>query len=199
MIEKRDMSAKQKYRPLWVSLHWLMALLIFITFGIGLASLSTQANGTATGKLIPLSIHIILGIAILVIVVGRYILRVLVFTPARRTVSATKLILKKTPFLDSLSVYVHPLLYLLTALMAVLGIAIALPANLFSIIWTQSQGSPAASIPTDFYVYPARVWHGTLSLLLMLLIVQHILVAIFHQFLKGENFLGRMWFTPREK
>ncbi|MEI7848855.1 MAG: cytochrome b/b6 domain-containing protein [Chloroflexota bacterium] len=194
------MSAKQKYRPLWVSLHWLMALLIFITFGIGLASLSTQAKGTAGGKLIPLSIHIILGIAILVIVLIRYILRMLVFAKrARRTGSATKLVVKKAPFLDQLSVYVHPLLYLLTALMAVLGIAIALPANLFTIIWFRAAGSPAAAIPTDFYVYPARVWHGTLSLLLMLLIVQHVLVAIFHQFLKGENFLGRMWFTLREK
>jgi cytochrome b561 len=50
-------------------------------------------------------------------------------------------------------------------------------------------------LPADFYVYPARTWHGTLSLVLMLLIGQHMLVAVFHQFIRGENFLGRMWFT----
>jgi cytochrome b561 len=31
----------------------------------------------------------------------------------------------------------------------------------------------------------------------MLLIIQHVLVAIFHQFIKGENFIGRMWFTKK--
>ena len=52
-----------------------------------------------------------------------------------------------------------------------------------------------APLPASFYVYPARVWHGTLSLILALLIVQHILVAVYHQFIKGENYLGRMWFN----
>ena len=183
------MSLKKRYRPLWVSLHWLMALLVFITFGIGLLDLTKTADSSV--KLIPLAVHITLGISILLIVLARYALRLLVFKPPQRAASAPGLNLRSTPLLDQLSVYVHPLLYLLTALMAVLGIAIALPADLFSTILSGS----AARIPPDFYIYPARTWHGSLSLLLMLLIAQHVLVAVFHQFIKGENFLGRMWFT----
>ncbi|MCX6079762.1 MAG: cytochrome b/b6 domain-containing protein [Chloroflexi bacterium] len=185
------MSNKKRYRPLWVSLHWLMAALVFVTFGIGLTSLGKTAS--STGKLIPLAVHLILGIAILLIVVFRYILRVLVFMPLKRTSAAPVPSLKKTPFLDQLSFYVHPLLYLFSALMALLGIAIALPANLFPLIFAHAYGQ----LPPDFYIYPARSWHGSLSLVLLVLIAQHVLVAIFHQFLKGENFLGRMWFTKK--
>ncbi len=183
------MSDKKRYRPLWVSLHWLMAALVFLTFGIGLTSLGKTAS--STGKFIPLAVHMALGIAILVIVVVRYILRLLVYKPAKRASAAPALSLKKTPFLDQLSFYVHPLLYLMSALMALLGIAIALPADLFGFYLTH----PGGQLPPDFYIYPARSWHGSLSLILLLLIAQHVLVAIFHQFIKGENFLGRMWFT----
>jgi cytochrome b561 len=181
------MSTKKRFRPLWVILHWLMALLVFITFGIGLFSLANMPNSST--KLVPLGFHMAIGITILVIVLARYTLRILVFKPARRAESTpTK---KKPILLDRLTPFVHNLLYLLTALMALLGISIALPANLFSIVWGRS-GEP---LPTDFYVYPARAWHGTLSLILMLLIAQHVLVAIYHQFIKGENYLGRMWFN----
>ena len=97
---------------------------------------------------------------------------------------------RKIPLLDLLSGYVQPLLYLFTFLMAVVGIAIALPADLFAIAF----GGSEKPLPVDFYVYPARVWHGTLSLVLMLLIGQHLLAFVYHQFLRGENFIARMWF-----
>jgi cytochrome b561 len=185
------MSAKKRFRPLWVTLHWLMALLVFSTFGIGLSSLANQPNTDA--KIIPLAVHMVLGITILLIVIVRYIMRILIYPPPRRASTARAVTAKKVLFLDQLTPYVHPLLYLLTGLMALLGIAIALPANLFSTVFLHS-GAP---LPADFYVYPARTWHGTLSLVLMLLIAQHVLVAIFHQFIKGENYLGRMWFTKK--
>jgi cytochrome b561 len=180
------MSLKKRYRPLWIILHWLMALLVFAAFGIGLFSLVNTPNTDA--KRLPLGIHLALGIAILVLVSARYILRIFVFAPARRDNSAPALSAKKKLLLDQLNVYVHPLLYLFTALMSLLGLAIAFPADLFN---------PAAPLPADFYVYPTRAWHGTVSLILLLLIVQHVLVAIFHQFIRGENYLGRMWFAPR--
>jgi cytochrome b561 len=185
------MSTKKRFRPLWVTLHWLMALLVFVTFGIGLSSLANKPNTDA--KIIPLAVHMMLGISILLIVIARYAMRILIYPPPRRAASARTVIAKKVLFLDQLTPYVHPLLYLLTGLMALLGIAIALPANLFSKVFAHS-GVP---LPANFYVYPARTWHGVLSLVLMLLIAQHVLVAIFHQFIKGENFLGRMWFTKK--
>ena len=172
-----------------------MAVLIFATFSIGLVSLSRQGAASANAKLVPLTVHIVLGIAILLIVIVRYALRVMVFKPIRRVSQVPEKFTKKLPLLDQLSIYVHPLLYLFSALMAVLGIAIALPSNLFGMLL--GSGAAPVQLPVDFYIYPARSWHGTLSLLLLLLIGQHVLVAIFHQFLKGENFLGRMWFIRK--
>ncbi len=183
------MSTKKRFRPLWVSLHWLMALLVFVTFGIGLLNLTNQSNSEA--KTIPLAIHMLLGIAILLIMIVRYLMRILIYQPPHRAASAPGMTAKKVLFLDQLTPYVHPLLYLLTGLMALLGLGIALPADLFTRVFSHS----GASLPVDFYIYPARTWHGSLSLVLMLLIAQHILAAIFHQFIKGENYLGRMWFT----
>ena len=181
------MFTKRRLRPLWVFLHWLMALLVLTTFAIGLLSLTTQPNTDA--KLVPLGAHIVLGIAILLLVIVRFALRMLVFKAALRPASA-----KKQIFLDQVTPYVHILLYLGTAGMAVLGLAIAIPADLFAILW----GGSGAALPVSFYVYPARTLHGTLSLLLMLLIAQHVLVAVFHQFIKGENYLGRMWFNKQQ-
>ena len=126
------MSLKKRYRPLWVILHWLMALLVFVTFGIGLLDLTKTADSGA--KLMPLAVHMTHGISILLIVIGRSVLRLLVFKPPKRAASAPGLHLKRPPLLDQLSVYVHPLLYLLTALMALLGIAIALPAVILLIV-----------------------------------------------------------------
>ncbi len=166
-----------------------MALLVFTTFGIGLLSLANRPNTDA--KLVPLGLHMALGIAILVIIVLRYLLRILVFKPARRSAPVeTVLTKRKLILLDRMTPYVHVLLYFFTALMALLGIGIALPADLFHTVW----GASGAALPADFYINPARAWHGALSLLLMVLIAQHVLAAVYHQFLRGENYLGRMWF-----
>ena len=181
------MSIKQRLRPLWVTLHWLMALLVFVAFGIGLFYLVNEPNTNV--KLFPLGLHMALGIGILLLVIARCILRLLVFKPTRRSGDVPGR--KKTIMLDKLTPYVHILLYLCTGLMAILGLMIAFPADLFAIAW----GRSGAPLPADFYVYPARTWHGTLSLVLALLISQHILVAIYHQFVKRENYLGRMWFN----
>lgn len=180
-------TTKRRLRPLWVILHWLMALLVLTTFVIGLLSLTPLPN--TDEKLVPLAVHIVLGIVILLLVIVRFALRMLVFKASLRPAGA-----KKQIFLDQVTPYVHILLYLGTALMSLLGLAIALPADLFAILW----GGSGAALPVSFYVYPARTLHGMLALLLMLLIAQHILVAVFHQFIKGENYLGRMWFNKQQ-
>lgn len=180
------MSAKKQWRPVWVMLHWLMAVLVLVVFGIGLIRLGRTAD--PVGKPLPLSVHIILGNIILLLVIARYILRVTIFKPAPRPPSG-----RNMPLLDRLSYYVHPLLYLFTAMMSVLGLAISIPAHLFEVLILRT----GVSLPADFFVYPARAWHGSVSVVLMILIAQHVLVAVEHQFLRGENFLGRMWFTRK--
>ncbi len=177
-----------RYRPYYVTLHWLSAVLVFLAFFIGLASLANTPNNDE--KLLPLGVHITLGVLILFLTVARFIVRSLMGRPVYRIQQPPAAKNRKIPLLDLLSGYVQPLLYLFTFLMAVVGIAIALPADLFAIAF----GGSEKPLPVDFYVYPARVWHGTLSLVLMLLIGQHLLAFVYHQFLRGENFIARMWF-----
>lgn len=187
------MASGNRYRPLYISLHWISALLVFGAFLIGLVSLVKLPN---TGqKLVPLTVHVGLGISILVLTIIRIVVRSLMGRPVHRLTSLTAPGKKSAPLLDRLSIYVQPLLYLCTFLMAVVGIAIAIPADLFAILFF-GKNQP---LPPDFYVFPARIWHGTISLVLMLLIVQHILVFVYHQFLRGENFIGRMWFAPKSR
>jgi cytochrome b561 len=180
-----------RYRPWRVILHWTSALLVLLAFLIGLASLANTPNDDA--KLVPLGVHIILGLLILGLTIARVVIRSLMGKPVYRIEKPVSAGRKKIPLLDLLSAYVQPLLYLFTFLMSVVGIAIALPTDLFTIVFFANE----KSLPPDFYAYPARVWHGTLSLVLMLLIGQHILAFVYHQFLRGENFIGRMWFAPR--
>jgi cytochrome b561 len=180
-----------RYRPLYVLLHWVSALLVLAAFAIGLVSLANQPNDEA--KQVPLAVHIALGVLILVLTVARFIVRALMGRPVYRIERPAALGRRKVPLLDILSVYVQPLLYLFTFLMAAVGIWLALPTDLWGILFL-GNGKP---LPADFYAYPARVWHGTLSLVLMLLIGQHLLAFVYHQFLRGENYLGRMWFPTR--
>ena len=189
----REIKVKRRYRPLYVTLHWVSAVLILLAFLIGLASLANKPNDEA--KLIPLGIHVALGVAILVLMTARMVVRALMGRPVCRIERPAAAKNRKVPLLDVLSAYVHPLLYLFTLLMAVVGIWLAVPTELFGILFLGSE----KSLPPDFYAYPARVWHGTLSLVLMLLIGQHILAFIYHQFLRGENFIGRMWFVKKTK
>jgi cytochrome b561 len=180
-----------RYRPWYVILHWVSALLVLLAFFIGLVSLANKPNDDA--KLIPLGAHVVLGTLILLLTVARFVVRALMGRPVYRIERPAAIGRRKAPLLDLLSVYVQPLLYLFTFLMALVGVWLSLPTDLYAILFFGSE----KSLPPDFYAYPARVWHGTLSLVLMLLIGQHILAFVYHQFLRGENYLGRMWFAPR--
>ena len=44
---------------------------------------------------------------------------------------------------------------------------------------------------------PARAAHGAISTLLMLAILGHAAAALWHQFVRGDGLMGRMWFGPR--
>ena len=173
----------------WVVLHWLMALFVIATFAIGLSSLNSISDPSQ--KRIPLQVHIILGVVILCVTIFRYVLRVLVYKKPLLWKKEFMHTRKQQFILEQFDKYVHPLLYVLTTIMAILGVAIAMPAQLAGILFSQ----PPGQIPQNFYIYPARVWHGMFSTLLLILIFQHILVAVFHVFIKKDGYLKRMWFT----
>ena len=178
---------KKKIWNTWVALHWLMALLVITAFVIGLFSLNSISDPEQ--KKIPLQVHLLIGVSILLLTVGRYILRIAVYK--KPILWNSKGYSTQSKFiLEALDKYVHPLLYLATFIMAALGIAISMPAKLGPILFMGEPGS----IPADFSVFPARAWHGAFSTVLLLLVFQHVLVAVFHTFIKRDGFIKRMWF-----
>jgi cytochrome b561 len=52
-------------------------------------------------------------------------------------------------------------------------------------------------LPEDFWVYAPRAGHGITATVLILLIALHVGAALYHQFIRKDNLLARMWFGKR--
>jgi cytochrome b561 len=83
--------------------------------------------------------------------------------------------------------------YVLVALMAGTGYATALLAGLPAIVF----GRSGAPLPPTFLVYPSRIVHGYVAILLAGLIARHALAACYHQFVKNDRLFARMSFGRR--
>lgn len=57
-------------------------------------------------------------------------------------------------------------------------------------------GAPGVVLPT-FTDYPPRGPHGLGAFLLVALLVLHGGAALYHQFIRGDGPLGRMWYSDR--
>jgi cytochrome b561 len=173
-----------RYHPALILLHWISALLIFTVFLLGMFILVPMPNNPA--KLVPLWVHMTLGLGILAITVARYIIRLRTLKPLRKVKNP---LAKKKPLIVTMAEPVQLLLYLFTFLMSLSGAGLALQAGLWA---------DASAIPADFYAFPLRTIHGTLSTALFVLVVLHLLTWVYYQFLRGENALSWIWFRKRK-
>jgi cytochrome b561 len=171
----------KRYHPLLVSLHWLLALMIIAMLVIGMFSLKWMPNNPA--KLLPLGFHMATGILILILMVIRLVVRLTTQKPEPATAG--------NRFLDLIGRLTHYALYFFAILMALSGFSTAIQADLFNIVFRAS----GASLPVDFFVYPVRYVHGYVALILIALILLHFGAAMYHQFLRKDNLLSRMWFS----
>lgn len=168
-----------RYHPLQVSFHWLVVVLLFAMFLLG-KYMSGLPNDTA--KLVPLGIHITLGIVTLVVIVARFIARFRLPRPASATTG--------NALLDWVGKLTHYALYALVFLMVISGMSLSLRAGLLPIIF----GGSGAALPADFYAFNARILHGFVAPALALLVVLHVGAALYHQFKLKDNLLARMWY-----
>lgn len=175
-------NAPTRYRPLQVTFHWLTVVLLFAMFLLG-TYMSRLPNDA--GKIALLTAHMTLGSITLIVIIARFIYRFRLPRPAHATVG--------NAFLDWIGKVVHYLLYMLVFLMAVSGISLSLQAGLLPIIF----GRAGVALPADFYDFAARMLHGVIAPVLVLLIVLHIGAALYHQFLLKDNLLSRMWYKRK--
>jgi len=172
-------TAPKRYHPALVAIHWLMALLVVMMIGVGKFAMP-GIDPTDPQKPGMLQIHAYIGIAIAVLLIIRLVLRFTIKRPAPADAG--------NAFLNFVAKAVHFLLYFFLLGMALSGLGLYQQANLPAVF------SGAAPYPTNFFEYLPRAGHGLVSWLLLAIIALHFGAAMFHQFIRKDNLLARMWF-----
>lgn len=174
----------QRYHPLLVALHWLMALLILVALAAGGLVLANMPADSAD-KVAGLGGHMAFGMAIGLLLILRLITRTQsAHPPHAQTGNA---------MLDRLGRWTHLGFYALIAGMVLTGMATAFGAGLFPIVY----GGAAETLPPELATLPQRAAHGIIATLLVALIALHIAAALYHQIILKDGLLRRMWFGKR--
>ena len=179
------MTRVDRYHWQLVVLHWTLAVLIIGMLALGflvLAQLPTSDPRVA----VILRWHIVGGAIILVLMLGRVIVRLRKPRPAKATTG--------TKWLDWLIPVSHYGFYVLIFLTIAAGVFTALVANLLPALFLGS----GESLPPDFMVYPSFQVHGLLATILANLVILHVLAVCYHQFFRKDGLFARMWWR-REK
>jgi len=170
-----------RYHPLLVALHWLVAVLIIGNLAGGKLLLENLAD-TDPQKLEVLRLHMLGGLTVLLLLVGRLLTR---FATARPAPAHDRGPLR---WLVTIS---HAGLYLAALAMAVTGLGMAQLAGLFPLL----EGKPVI-LPEDWSTIAPRAGHELFSNVLIGLIVLHFAGAVYHM-IKRDGVAKRMWFGTR--
>ncbi|WP_270728851.1 cytochrome b [Shimia sp. Alg240-R146] len=173
-----------RYHPVLVGLHWLVAAMILVALFIGGPGLVALENDDPT-KLFGLTGHMIWGLVIGAFMLVRLTMRLLSNNPPPADAGKE--------MLNSGAKAAHLGLYVLVLAMVASGIGIAISAGLFEIAF----GQTGAPLPADFDVFPARLAHRVIATLLMILIAMHVAGWAYHQFYLRDGLIRRMWFGKR--
>src|SRR5258708_37977619 len=173
-----------RYHPLLVMLHWLIAVLIVAMLCIGFLVLEPMPN-IDPQKISILLIHMSVGMAILALMVVPFVLRMRSSRPAQATTG--------NQLLDRIAPVTHYGFYVLVLLMVGRGYTTAILSRLNRSVF---QGTGEA-LPPSFEIYPSFVAHGCNALLLAVFIILHVLAALYHQFVRKDGLLRRMWVGRR--
>ena len=174
----------KRYHPALVALHWLLALMIGGALIIG-SQIMAETPNSDPAKIGMLRNHMIIGIAILVLMIIRLVVRLRSKTPPQADAGH--------PALNTLGAETHRALYIIIFLMVASGMGISILAGLPDIVFFGS-GAP---LPQTFNGLLPRSAHGVLAKLLAVLIVGHAAAALYHQFVRKDGLLSRMWFGKR--
>jgi cytochrome b561 len=173
------MSAEvNRYHSALIALHWLLALAILLAIVFGGFVLDGMEN-VNVHKPGLLRMHVTLGLLILAFTVVRLIVRGSTAKPAP--------LVSGKPMMDKLAVGIHHLLYALTVVVALAGVALAYRAGLFGFLYQQ-----AGSLPKDFEDFTAHEVHGMAAYALLGVILLHAAGALQHQFILKDGILSRM-------
>lgn len=171
-----------RYHPFLVTLHWLTALLIVGMLVFGFFVLSRWPNSDPA-KLTPLTAHMATGMVILLIMIVRFVTRLVTKKPPTATTGSA--------LLDRLATLTHYLFYVVVLCMIASG---WYTGFLISGVFDPSTG---AKLPARFSDLPSFRVHAVLAFVLVALIAGHVAGALYHQFIRQDGLFRRMWFGQR--
>lgn len=163
-----------------------MAVMIVVALLMGNLALDPLPNDHPD-KIMALQGHMTVGVAILVLLLVRFVVRMRSEHPPIADAGH--------PVLNAVGRITHWLFYVLVFAMCASGLATAFMAGLPAIVFGGS-GDP---LPRDFSgIFPREV-HDEVSDLLIILILVHVAAAIYHQAFLKDSLLRRMWFGSRKQ
>ncbi|MCU0757823.1 MAG: cytochrome b/b6 domain-containing protein [Steroidobacteraceae bacterium] len=172
-----------RYHGLWVAAHWLTGILIGISLYGGMAVLR-HIDNLDPEKATMIRAHAIGGFVILVLLLLRLAMRATTRKPPPAdTGSGAQKLARRV---------VHVGLYLVAIAMVSTGVGTLAAAGAFPAVF---EGTGA--LPASFWDYPPRQGHMFFSRVLLLLVAVHVGAALWHQFVRRDGLLRRMWFGPR--
>lgn len=175
----------KRYHPLLVSLHWIMALMIFMALVVGGPMLADIPN-SSPDKAGAMAGHMIWGLVVGVLLLARLITR---FTTRKPPAADTG-----KPSLNLVAKAAHWALYAVVLAMVASGLTLAVNADLFQIAF---QG--AGTLPQELSIFSARLAHGFIANLLLTLILFHLVGWAYHQFVLKDALFSRMWYGRRRQ
>jgi len=129
--------------------------------------------------------HMIIGFIIVSLMLLRFVTRLFTKKPPHADIGNS--------LLNNLGIMAHYVLYLLVFAMAGSGIATSIQAGLPDIVF----GGSGTAIAESMETLAPRIAHGIIAKVLFLTIILHVLAALYHQFIRKDGLLGRMWFGKR--
>jgi len=174
----------RRYHPVLVALHWLLAAMILLALIMGGFVLAETPNDDPT-KLYGLRAHMAVGLAILALMSARLVTRLVTAKPPEADIGHR--------LANRAGALAHWSLYLLVFAIAGSGIALSIMAGLPAIVF----GGSGEPLPASFYDYAPRYAHELFAIALGLVVLGHIAAALYHQLVRRDGLMARMWFGPR--
>ena len=214
------METPKRYHPLLVTLHWLVVLLVSLNLYLGLFILGQPGGGFEQSRT-SVAIHMATGLTILSLIIVRFVVRLRSKKPAEaKSGSALLDVLAK---LVHYGLYLMLLVITIVGLTFSLQtrrfqstfLGQQPPFNRPSGAFPPSGSAPSGGgFPTPGFERPQggfqrpdfpgggraggafllRGIHKLSAYILLLLIGVHVAAALYHQFLRRDHLLGRMWY-----
>lgn len=171
-------SSETQYGTVIVTIHWVTAILIAVALAAGFAAGNASA---AAEKAAMLRIHIPAAIAVLLLT----LFRIVWWWKVDRK---PKPVPSMPGWQDRAARGVHLLFYIVILGLTASGLGMMALSGGFPAVF----GDAAMPVFTD---YPPRTPHGFGGRALAILIFVHVGAALFHQFVRRDGTLGRMWLS----